>query len=582
MKYKIQLITIFLFMSFLNNLFGQSAPKEDPYWAFDQNCHFKPQINKGDYFKLKSFDFGWLILAPISEFIQKKGSEKEYGKCLSYGQKALYYWWYVDAQVTNGGFVQFYFNGYAEYVPTIIKGLEYVGDTEMADLVKRADKIYQKHKKKIEKAREKDTFDDNLYDKLEDLSYLDDDYYEMNEQTMNIIEDFIRNHSEEICFDESGNDFDKNYSGTCQTFFPNKKIKENFTLLNGTIDGSFKSYFENGGLESEIIYKNGTLTGERKDYFENAQLKLESTFVEKEERLKLEWFYENGKPQKLEHLLVENGEKNGEYKEWYSNGQLKESGTYTSDYDRVGSWLEYYEDGAKKLEAEFKNGDFLIHNHWNEKGEQILKEGTGLYINEYSIFQDDLQRNEQQYQNYQRHGTQKTFRNGHLELYQEMKNGVEEGYTRTYFPNGKIQEEKLYKDGRVVASKEFDMFDDPMVVTKIICEIEDSWLSNRDLELADSYPVPLNTESLAKDFQVKLDLFEGYPQDYELGFNYFVSIDETGKVIDLEFLVADNGFLIEKVEENIRRINFKPALKDGKPVKSYLVIKHQFTLAEKP
>jgi hypothetical protein len=37
---------------------------------------------------------------------------------------------------------------------------------------------------------------------------------------------------------------------------------------------------------------------------------------------------------------------------------------------------------------------------------------------------------EQQYKNYKRHGQQKTFSNGVLTLYQEMENGIENGYMR--------------------------------------------------------------------------------------------------------------------------------------------------------
>src|SRR5688572_20576983 len=106
------------------NLFGQDKPKHDKYWEFDQTKHFRPKLNKGEFYKLTGSDFCWFVLEPISEFIQDRKGELTKGNTLSYGQKALYYWWYVDAQVTNGGFTQFYFNDYGKYVPTIIKGLK--------------------------------------------------------------------------------------------------------------------------------------------------------------------------------------------------------------------------------------------------------------------------------------------------------------------------------------------------------------------------------------------------------------------------------------------------------------------------
>src|SRR5687767_6879013 len=106
-----QLLIIICTMG-LFNFCGQNKPARDPYWEFDKEKHFRPKLSKGDFFKLTGFDFGWFVLEPISIFVKDKEHEIERGKSLSYGQKALYYWWYVDAQVTNGGFVQFYYNGY--------------------------------------------------------------------------------------------------------------------------------------------------------------------------------------------------------------------------------------------------------------------------------------------------------------------------------------------------------------------------------------------------------------------------------------------------------------------------------------
>jgi hypothetical protein len=110
----------------------------------------------------------------------------------SYGQKAFTIGGMLTAQVRNGGFVQFYYNGYDPYVPTIIKSLEHIGDKKMAELVQRADNIYQKNRKLIDKAREKDLFGSDLYDRLEVMSDLDDEYYKFNKTTMTKIEKYIQ------------------------------------------------------------------------------------------------------------------------------------------------------------------------------------------------------------------------------------------------------------------------------------------------------------------------------------------------------------------------------------------------------
>jgi hypothetical protein len=55
----------------------------------------------------------------------------------------------LDAQVTNGGFIQFYWNGYEVYLPSIKKGLELMGFTDLLKIINKSEKEYDKHIKKI-------------------------------------------------------------------------------------------------------------------------------------------------------------------------------------------------------------------------------------------------------------------------------------------------------------------------------------------------------------------------------------------------------------------------------------------------
>src|SRR5690606_10139657 len=122
-----------------------------------------------------------------------------------------------------------------------IKSLEHIGDKKMADLIQRADNIYQKNKKLIDKAREKDLFDSDLYERLEELSELDREYYKLNEKTMTRLEKYIRKNPNEFCLDEEGKEFDMKYSGECKTYHKNNQVKEFFNLDKGVISGTFKS-----------------------------------------------------------------------------------------------------------------------------------------------------------------------------------------------------------------------------------------------------------------------------------------------------------------------------------------------------
>lgn len=566
----------------LFNLFGCKAQNDnDTYWKFDKSEHFRPKLNKGEFYKLSGFDFGWFVLEPISKFIKDKDHEIERGKSLSYGQKALYYWWYLDAQVTNGGFVQFYYNGYAKYVPTIIKGLEHIGDIEMTNLVKKADKIYQKNKKLMDKAQESDLFGSDLYDRLDEMSLLDDKYYEINVKTMSLIENYIRKNPNEIGIDEYGKEFDITYTGLCKTFYESKKIKNEFQLENGLIYGEFNSFFENGNLQEVIKYKNGVQTGERKEYYENGELKNEVIIVSSKKLSIHKSYYINGHPEKLETKRLNNNERFGEYKEWYENGQLSKAGTYKSAYERSGEWLEFYKDGSKKVEAEFVNGNFKLINHWNENGLQLLTEGTGLYVYEFSMFGDKIERNEQEYKNYQRHGKQKTYTNGILTLYQEMENGIEHGITRTYFDNGNLKQETLYQNGKSVSTENFQKFKNPRVKTNVLSRLcKDCYEEYEGYQLPDNDPMPINDVEIAEKFKVETSLFKDYGDDYILSYGYFLFVDEKGTVTEIKFAASDNMWLDEKVRTSMIELKFEPAIKNSKPLKSIHYVRYQLKLIE--
>jgi len=189
-------------------LFRQNKSKIDPYWEFNESEHFRPKLNRDDFFKLTGFDFGWFVLEPISEYIKNRKGELKKSKNLSYAQKALYYWWYVDAQVNNGGFTQYYYNDYGKYTPTIIKALNHIGDDKMAELINRSYELYLKENKKIKNAQfgSWEEFS-NLYKEIKDFDDLSYEYFNLNNQTMKNIENYIRKNPNEICLDEEGNEF---------------------------------------------------------------------------------------------------------------------------------------------------------------------------------------------------------------------------------------------------------------------------------------------------------------------------------------------------------------------------------------
>lgn len=169
-----------------------ATPPNDQFETFDSTQHLQPFFDKKTFDSLHGFEFGWALLEPIN-IAQSRDDDKELSKRFSPGQKALYFIWYLDAQVRNGGFPQFYLNGYGEYIPAIKIGLQLIGDTGMHALVMRADNEYKTHQKVIDSFKQRDDWGP-LYEPPYKFETYDRMYYLANENMMKLIEAYARQH----------------------------------------------------------------------------------------------------------------------------------------------------------------------------------------------------------------------------------------------------------------------------------------------------------------------------------------------------------------------------------------------------
>lgn len=195
MKQQFGLLFLFFLFSCGQNKKQPDKPADtamELYNTFNKDNHLQPSFDKSKFDSLHGWEFGWEILAPINI---AKGHEDEIqlSKRFSPGQKALYFFWYLDAQVTNGGFIQFYWNGYRKYLPPILEGLQLIGDTFMFELVTNADKEYEANKEKFESEQENSDWEP-LYDNLKKLQEYDSIYYKAHDKTMELIEKYARQH----------------------------------------------------------------------------------------------------------------------------------------------------------------------------------------------------------------------------------------------------------------------------------------------------------------------------------------------------------------------------------------------------
>lgn len=177
----------------MNATFWQNA---DIYSSFNACEHFKGNISRRKFKQLRGFDLCWELLQPLSMMVGHKSYEKDRLQCFSPGQKALYMFWQLDSEVTNGGFVQFFWNGNAEYIPALIKGLDLIGDKAMQHVIIDAYEEYQHQKSSFNQY--KHLFESPLYDELDKLNQLDFEYFRLHKKTIDKLEKYIKTNPEEF------------------------------------------------------------------------------------------------------------------------------------------------------------------------------------------------------------------------------------------------------------------------------------------------------------------------------------------------------------------------------------------------
>jgi hypothetical protein len=168
----------------------------EAYNTFEKDNHLQPLFDKAAFDSLHSWYFGWAILEPIN-IAKDDDDEKKLTIRFSPSQKALYFIWYLDAQVTNGGFIQFYWNNYRRYLPPIKDGLKLIGDNDLLDLIEEVDNEYLIQQDKFASYKEKDDME-RLYDSLPKFDNFDSTYYTIHDKTMDLIEKYARQNPAEL------------------------------------------------------------------------------------------------------------------------------------------------------------------------------------------------------------------------------------------------------------------------------------------------------------------------------------------------------------------------------------------------
>jgi hypothetical protein len=98
---------------------------------------------------------------------------------LTNGQKAIFSTWWLEAEVNNGGFNQFYFNSSGQFAEMAEVGFMTIGAEKFSELTKRANKIYSENKQRLEE------FDDGTMESFSE-SYKDNPLNDLDTEFYNL------------------------------------------------------------------------------------------------------------------------------------------------------------------------------------------------------------------------------------------------------------------------------------------------------------------------------------------------------------------------------------------------------------
>jgi len=105
----------------------------------------------------------------------------------------------LNAQISNGGFNQFFYNGYGEDIPKLLEYLSEIKAHKHLDILEKAIAIYNAEKQNLElqnlySSKTLETFSASY--KLTNLNDLDDEWYNIEQELFDSIVRYIRENPE--------------------------------------------------------------------------------------------------------------------------------------------------------------------------------------------------------------------------------------------------------------------------------------------------------------------------------------------------------------------------------------------------
>lgn len=409
---------------------------------------FRPLLDKGDFFQFKEMKLCWFILEPVASMVYHATDKAEALDRLSDGQKALYYWWFLENQ-SMGIFKYFFKNGYYEYLPKLLRGMEVVNHKEVVQILKGL-------------LKEIKIIDDGYEISEEVLEESFDKYNRISKEIPLHLEKYIRANPNNFLVDENGGKIKENLAGHFQTYFSTGQLKNQFSMKSGVLDGDFKVFSKKGILLKAESYEQGI----RKDYthYKKNGLKEQELRFLKEGLLNVK-YDEKGYAYE-EFFTDDRDKKNGFYRHYfYNTGILKSEKNYKNGRYH-GPFKEYYKNGQLQAIGEYINHKRKTESCWDKQGNQTIINGEG-----YIIYEDEegTERTVTSYKNGRANGKYYVYRNGKLAYFRTYQDGEMTGEAKYYDEEGNLMKEEVLKNGCTVSFKVYKLainFNDFVILLK--------------------------------------------------------------------------------------------------------------------
>lgn len=546
-------IFLVAYIGFESLVFAQTSILNKPLLK-DFTAQDFPRIQKADYYSLQKD----LFLSKIEDGLPQWYNENQRALLIQKLRpeiKEMYFWLYLDGQVSNGGFSQFFDNGFGYMIPEIKKFYLRVREEKGLEILEKAEEWYKNRTKE-------EVWMDLTLDNL-DKSFLANEH-----ASERIIEAYVRANSHLYVRDENGEVFPQNFSGGLESIDLIRKVRKLIKVEDNSLVGPVRLLTLDGVLIEELNFANGQQVGSQKYYDESGRLEREEILYPTPAFKDIRYFYPSGQL-KISFRQNDAGQMVEEYSRLHENGSLAFSYQLDDSGNHTGPYFTYYPDGSKMLEVDRRGGEPKYMNYWDDNGNQQLKDGTGDYTDIYA-YEGDTTRYEYHFVDYKKHGIQREFRNGVLTKYTEMNQGQYDGYHREFYPNGRLKQEYLIKAGKAISQNTQPRFENPVLRVKIQTQENETWIQALEYELTDTYPVLLNGDEVKGKINLSPWIFEMYWEERELSAHYLLHINSQGEVTGHNFASADNGFVTRAVEELFPYLKFTPGKRGGKPVDSYL------------